>query len=304
LISFLCKSTSLALLLFFVAVCSSLVYLAAPGLLLQSFWFSSSWNPTTQEFSFIPMLWGSIVCATIGTLLTFPVALGLAIGQKFLFTVTVSKLVFMPLNALASVPSILFGLLGLHYLAPLITQQLQLLFTRSSEVNLLSGGVTLALMTLPGCLVTIKATLDHFPKETLVSAEALGMARESIILKLVLPTLKASLVSCAFQAWSRGMGEAVALSMIIGRADLPWIKTISKEVAKSPMEKNISLPFFYQSVINPGQTIATKLSSSELFLAWGNPLHQGAIMALTVVLLFATVGVSLIFKQPSSGSFK
>jgi ABC-type phosphate transport system permease subunit len=304
LLSFICKFTSAATFAFLFVACCTLVYLALPGLALKSFWIGGSWNPPTGEYSLVPMLWGTVLCATIGTLFSFPVALGLALGQRFLFSHRLSKILLFPIEFLSSFPSILFGLLGLTFIAPLVTQLLQTALPDTSPANLLSGGFTLALMTLPACLLTCQETLGHFSKHSLVNADALGMDRETIVLKLVLPALKSSLASCAFQTWSRGAGEAVALSMIIGRADLSWLVTSAPLEALQSPQTILSFPFFYMSPVNPGQTIATKLSGSELFLAWGNPPHQGAIMALALVLMIATVGVSLFFKETSKGSGK
>jgi phosphate transport system permease protein len=44
---------------------------------------------------------------------------------------------------------------------------------------------------------------------------------------------------------------------------------------------------------NAGQTLTTKLGGSETFIAYGDPLHWGAIMGLGLVLFLVVAAVSV-----------
>ena len=66
--------------------------------------------------------------------------------------------------------------------------------------------------------------------------------------------------------------------LVVGRQDNQWPANI----------------FSLQPLIESAQTLTSKLASSETNIAYGDPLHWGAMVSLGLVLLAMTVTVTLI----------
>jgi ABC-type phosphate transport system permease subunit len=252
-------------------VLSVVTWLAWPSFDSVHFLTGTLWNPRASEFGILPMLWGSIVCTTIGTCIALPLGAITSVGCRFLVPKLVAKAILWPIEALASIPSVLFGMLGLMVLAPNFVTLIQPIIGSANETSLIVGGLVLGCMLIPYTTSYCRVAMTQISLEEVNLADALGLHRSYFIRAVVWPKCRAAIATAGLQSWSRGMGEAIALSMIIGRADV----TLSES-----------------KFMSAGQTLATKLSSPELFLSWETPVHRGAMMSLVLIMLVITVGVS------------
>jgi phosphate transport system permease protein len=67
----------------------------------------------------------------------------------------------------------------------------------------------------------------------------------------------------------RALGETIAVFLVVGRRDNQW-----PDAPLSP-----------RAWLDAGQTLTSKLGSSETFVGYGDPLHWGAIVGLGLVLM-------------------
>jgi phosphate transport system permease protein len=262
---------------------------AVAGLLLfQSFpvfehmgivgWLAGTrWFFRAAEFGVAPMLYGTFVVTFVALVLALPLGLGTAIWLAEL----VPPRARLPLKAavelLAGVPSVVYGLLGVLLLRPLLGAGLEP-FGAVSGDTLLTGGVLLAIMILPTFVTFADDALIGVPRAQRLGARALAFTRAETLWHVVLPRARSGLFAAALLATGRALGETIAVFLVIGRQDNQW---------PSPW-------YAPRAWIEPGQTLTTKLGGSETFIAVGDPLHWGAIVALALLLCALTLGVTLL----------
>jgi phosphate transport system permease protein len=116
-------------------------------------------------------------------------------------------LIEVNIQNLASVPSIIFGILGLG----IIARQLGLGFTVAT------ASVTLALLVLPVVILTAREALRAVPQEIRFGSLALGATKWQTTWKQVLPAAVPGIATGAILSLSRAIGEAAPL-LLIGAA--------------------------------------------------------------------------------------
>lgn len=102
---------------------------------------------------------------------------------------------------LAGVPSIVFGLFGLAFFVTAL----------GFNVSLLSGILTLAVLTLPVIINTTEEALKQVPKAWREASCALGAAKSQTIARVVLPSALPGILTGAILAVARAAGETSAV---------------------------------------------------------------------------------------------
>jgi len=136
-----------------------------------------------------------------------PISLGTAI---FLAERTrggrIGRAVRGSLDALAAVPSIVFGLFGNALFCHLL----------GFGFSILSGGLTLAVMTLPVLIRTTEEALHAIPLETRLAAAALGFRRGTTLTRVLLPAAAPGIGAGIVLAVGRAASETAALIFTSG----------------------------------------------------------------------------------------
>ena len=109
-------------------------------------------------------------------------------------------------EALAGIPSILYGLVGMLFFC----QMLQL------KTSLLAGGCTLVIMILPTIIRTTQESLKTVPGSYREGALGLGATRWYMIRTIVLPSSLEGIVTGCILAVGRIVGESAALLFTAG----------------------------------------------------------------------------------------
>ncbi len=243
---------------------------AGLGLLTGRRWFFRA-----HEFGALPMLYGTLAVAGVALLLAGPLGLGGAVFTAEILGSRARVAVKSAVELLASIPSVVYGLVGVlvlrgwmeHLLAP---------FDPLSGDTLATAGVLLAVMVLPTVLSLADDALAAVPERQRQAARSLGLNRAQTIFAVSLPQALPGLGAALLLALGRALGETIAVFLVVGRQDNQW------------PEKLLSLA----PLTSAGQTLTSKLGGSEVAIAYGDPLHWGALMALGVVLLLTAAGIS------------
>jgi phosphate transport system permease protein len=181
------------------------------------------------------------------------------------------------IELLAGVPSVVYGLLGILLLRDWI-YELFAHFEPLSGDTLLTAGVLLAVMILPTVVTLSDDALCAVPATQRRAACALGLTRAETILHVALPQARRGMGAAILLALGRALGETIAVFLVIGRQDnnLPnaWLSL--------------------RPLLESGQTLTSKLGSSETSIAFGDPLHWGAIVGLGLILLVLTGGLTVL----------
>lgn len=241
------------------------------GYLTGARWFFRS-----HEFGALPMLYGSVAISVVALVLAAPIGLGAAIFIAEYLPRGLRLAVKVLIELLAGVPSVVYGLLGILLLRDWI-------YTLFSRFDLLSGdtlltaAVLLAVMILPTIVTLGDDALRSVPASQRHAARGLGLTKAETILHVALPQARRGLGSALLLALGRALGETIAVFLVVGRQDnaLP--------------ERWLSL----RPLLEPGQTLTSKLGGAETNIAWGDPLHWAAIAGLGLILLVLTGGITL-----------
>ena len=177
-----------------------------------------SWTFLTTTSSILRGTKG-ILPAIINTLyiilLTLVIVLPLGVGAAVYLTeyATNRKLIAMiefTNETLAGIPSIIYGLVGMLVFAQAL----------GFQTSLLSGSLTLVIMTLPTIIRTTQESLKTVPMGYREGAMGLGAGKWHIIRTIVLPCSIAGIVTGCILAIGRIVGESAALLFTAGAAQV------------------------------------------------------------------------------------
>jgi len=173
------------------------------------------WNTRffTEGDSKIPEfagLWSAVVGSVLTLIVTMALAFPLGVAtavylEEFARDNRFTRFVEVNINNLASIPSILFGLLGLSVFINLFG------VPRSSP---LVGGMTLALMTLPIIIVSSRAALRSVPASIRQAGYGLGLTRQDIVKDHVLPVAMPGVLTGSIIGLAQAMGETAPLIIV------------------------------------------------------------------------------------------
>jgi phosphate transport system permease protein len=254
---------------------------------VQSFpvWQHEGWSYITgpkwffrqKEFGALSMIYGSAVVSLVALVLAAPIGFGAAIFTAEFAPRSLRLALKVLIELLAGVPSVVYGLLGILLLRDWIYELFER-FEPLSGDTLLTAGVLLAVMILPTIVTLSDDALRAVPAAQRRAARALGLTRGEAILHIAMPQAANGVGSAILLALGRAFGETIAVFLVVGRQDnnLP--------------ERLFSL----RPLLESGQTLTSKLGSSETNIGYGDPLHWGAIVGLGLILLVLTGGLTLL----------
>lgn len=235
------------------------------------------WFFRQKEFGALPMIYGSAAVSVIALVLAAPLGMCAAIFTSEYLPKNARLAVKVIIELLAGVPSVVYGLLGILLLRDWIYQ----LFARFDPLSgdtLLTAGVLLAVMVLPTVVTLSDDALRAVPAAQRRAARALGITRGETILHVALPQARGGLGAALLLALGRAFGETIAVFLVVGRQD-------------NNLPENW---FALRPLLESGQTLTSKLGSSETNIGYGDPLHWGAIVGLGLILLVLTGGLTVL----------
>ncbi|HTA15297.1 MAG TPA: ABC transporter permease [Solirubrobacteraceae bacterium] len=227
-----------------------------------------------------------------GTLLTTAIAVALALPIALLSSIFIVEFAPAPLRAvtirvirlLASVPSVIYGLVGVLVLVPFVGNHLITLGQKRSVQNTveLTGAslgvvaVILTVMITPIMVALISEALAGVPASWREGAMALGVHRLRATLAVSLRAIRPAIVAATALACARALGEAVMISMVSGSRSF------------TPTLQHGPLVFFYE----PLRTIASAIIDNHEGFG-GAPALNSTLYALALLLLFSAIALSL-----------
>lgn len=237
----------------------------------------TKWFYRQHQFGALSMIYGTIVVSGIALLLSAPLGVGAAIFIAEYLPKRLRLAVKALIELLAGVPSVVYGLLGILLLRDWVYETFER-FEPLSGDTLLTAGILLAVMVLPTVVTLADDALRAVPSAQRRAARALGLTRAEMIWSVCLSQARRGLGAALLLSLGRALGETIAVFLVVGRQDnaLPdrW--------------------FSPHPLLEAGQTLTSKLGGSETNIAYGDPLHWGAIMGLGLLLLIITGLVTLI----------
>ena len=151
---------------------------------------------------------GSAWLVLITVLFAVPVGVGAAIYLvEFAKPSRFNELIQTNINNLAGVPSIIYGMLGLAIFV-------RALDGVTSGRSVLSGGLTLGLLTLPVVIISAQEALKAVPDSLRQAGLGLGATKWQTVRSQVLPVAIPGILTGAILAVARAIGETAPLILV------------------------------------------------------------------------------------------
>jgi phosphate ABC transporter permease protein PstC len=255
------------------------------------FTFNNDWNVNAERFGALPLLLGTLITSSLALLIGVPVALATALYTAELAPTRVRAPLTVLVELLAAVPSVVYGLWGVFFLAPKLQGAEQFVADRLSWLPFIGGGVAsirnyfiagliLAIMILPIVSAISREVIATVPSDHKEAALGLGATRWEMIRTAVLPYCRAGIVGGAMLGLGRAIGETIAVTIVIG--DAPQIGS---------------------HLFGQGYSLAAVIAN-EFGEAQG--LHRSALFAAGLVLFVLTLVVNgiarVLVRRASQGS--
>jgi len=203
---------------------------------LSQFLFSTKWYPTSEvnvRFGTLALTIGSISVTALAMTLAVPFGLGAAIYVSEFCGPRQKETLKIVIELLAAIPSVVWGFIGLTVMSRII-----IAVTGSPVgVNLLNGGIILALMSVPIIVSIGEDALKAVPDSFREAATAMGATKWQMIRRVLLPGAKNGLLAAVLLGIGRAVGETMAVLMATGHAvNIPYglldsVRTLTANVA-------------------------------------------------------------------------
>ena len=184
---------------------------------LSQFLFSTEWYPTSEvnvRYGVLAMIVGTFSVTGVAMVIAVPFGLGAAIYISEFCGPKVKETLKIVIELLAAIPSVVWGFIGLTVMSKLIVQ-----YTGAPVgVNILNGGIILALMSVPIIVSIGEDALKAVPDSYREAGIALGATKWQLIWRVLLPAAKNGLLAAVLLGVGRGVGETMAVLMATGHA--------------------------------------------------------------------------------------
>lgn len=226
------------------------------------------WFYRQNEYGALALIYGTLVVSGVALLLAAPLGIGAAIFTAEVLPGRLRMPVKAAVELLAGVPSVVYGLLGIMFLREWIYKGMER-FELLSGDTLLTAGILLAMMVLPTIMTLSDDALRGVPAAQRLAARGLGLTRAEAVWSVSLAQSWRGILAALLLAFGRALGETIAVFLVVGRQDNQWPENL----------------FSLRPLLEAGQTLTSKLGSSETNIAYGDPLHWAAMVGLGLFLL-------------------
>ncbi len=184
---------------------------------LSEFLFSQQWYPTSVSnvrYGTFALTVGTFSVTALAMVIAVPFGLGAAIYLSEFCSGRVRETLKVVIELLAAIPSVVWGFVGLTVMSKLIVR----LTGAPVGVNVLNGGVILALMAVPVIVSIGEDALKAVPDSYREAGLALGATRWQLVYRVLLPAARNGLLAAVLLGVARAVGETMAVLMATGHA--------------------------------------------------------------------------------------
>jgi phosphate transport system permease protein len=255
------------------------------GLLVYFMSHGTAQRNTPQDAGIWYALLGSVWVGLITLLFAVPVGVGAAVYlEEYRSDTWLSRLIQVNINNLAGVPSVVYGILGAFVFVGLIFRPLENRYPWISARNVLGGGLTLGLLTLPVVIVSAQEAIRAVPNSIRQGAIALGATRWQTTWRTVLPMSLPGILTGTILSLSRAIGEAAPL-LLFGA-----IMFVAQEPSIYGRFTILPMQIFTWSSQPP-----TTMPDGSTIDAWKNNAAMGSVVLL--IMLLAMNGVAIYLRN-------
>lgn len=203
--------------IFFFVLREAAPVLARDDFSLGEFLFSTEWYPTSASnvrYGTLALTVGTFSVTALAMVLAVPFGLGAAIFLSEFTSPRVRETLKVVIELLSAIPSVVWGFVGLTVMSGLIVK----LTGAPVGVNVLNGGIILALMSVPVIVSIGEDALKAVPESYREAGLALGATRWQLVYRVLLPAARNGLLAAVLLGVGRAVGETMAVLMATGHA--------------------------------------------------------------------------------------
>ena len=236
----------------------------------------------TRNLSIFPEkagIYGAVVGSVLLMLIVIPVTLIIGVStaiylEEYAKKSKIAAFIRINISNLASVPSVIFGLLGLAFFGRFL----------NLGSSILAGGLTLSLLVMPIVVVSSQEALKAVPSYLREASYAMGASKWTTLYKVVLPVAVPGILTGAILAISRAIGETAPL-IVLG------IPALIMKVPTTVMDDFTALPIqiYYW-------TLDAVLTAEYANLA-------AATIVVLMVTLFLMNAIAIVIRNKSQKSY-
>lgn len=238
----------------------------------------TAWNPVTENFGAGAAIYGTIFTSFLAMMIGVPVSLGIAIFLTEFCPTGLRRPIGVAIELLAGIPSIIYGIWGLFFLAPFLQKYVQPgLISLFGDIPFLSdifagppygigmgtAGLILAIMVLPFITSITRDVFETVPTVLKESGYGLGCTTWEVVRNIVIPYTRVGILGAVMLGLGRALGETMAVTFVIGNAHR-----------------------INASLFAPGTTISASIAN-EFTEAVGD-LYRSSLIALGLILFVIT----------------
>jgi phosphate transport system permease protein len=256
-----------------------------------SFFTSKVWDPPHNEFGALAFIYGTLLTSVIALVFAVPVSLGIALFLTELAPPRLRMPVVYLIDLLAAIPSVVYGLWGVLFLAEPLGKfythvsnffdgvpVLGTLFHGEDGRSFFTAGIIVALMIVPIITSLTREVFATVPGTQKEAALALGATRWEMMRTSILGYGRSGVVGAVMLGLGRAMGETIAVALVIG-----------------------SFPRITLNLFRAGDAMAAVIAN-EFGEASG--LFRSALIAMGFILFLITIVVNMIARAFVSRSEK
>lgn len=290
LLFYLLRGISLVVIALLLGIIFVLVRAAWPAIKAGgfTFLFSTDWNPVEDSYGALPFIFGTLVTSLVALLIATPVSILIALFITEYLPKSISRIIALLVEMVAAIPSIIFGLWGIFYLAPFVKKILApflkehlgflpLFQGPSFGIGILTAALILSIMIVPTISSICRSIFELVPAHQKEASYALGSTKYEMIKLAILSPSISGISSAVVLGLGRALGETMAVTMLIGNS--PVIST---------------------SLFSPAATMASVMANE--YADANTPLHISSLCYLAL-LLFLITFLSNLFARTIVKSF-
>ena len=240
-----------------------------------------AWAPQDHHYGALAALAGTFLSTLVAMVIAVPLALVIALLLVELVHPAVGRVVGTAIEMLASIPSIVFGMVGIFVIVPYIQDHFVpwVLSTplgsipgikpgqqfAGGGVSIFTAGVVLAFMILPFITAVSRDVLRMVPQVTKEAGYGMGSTTWEVLRKISLRYANSGIVGAVFIGLGRALGETMAVAFLIGGV----------------------FAYMPKSIFDPGTSIASLIALT--FSEATDKLQVSALIELGLILFIITI---------------
>jgi phosphate transport system permease protein len=246
------------------------------------FFTQRRWAPGSEVYGALSFIYGTAVTALIAVVISVPVSIGIALFTTQVAPAWLKRWLVSLTDLVAVVPSVVFGLWGIIFLAPKLVGFYKMvsgwfegwpilgdIFGKAGAGRtFMTAGLILSVMITPIITSIAREVIETCPQTDRDGALALGATRWEMITGAVLPHSMGGIVGAVMLGLGRAMGETIAVALVIG-----------------------SSPTITANLFSSGDSLP-----SVIAFQWGeatSDIKRSALIAMGLTLFIITIVVNL-----------